>query len=71
MLEARHREELQAASARQEQLQNALAWQEARFVEATAALGAAGRLTDQLDIKESRIVSLHSESKLQSLFRRL
>lgn len=54
---------MERETARGEDLQKRLKWQEERFAESVAALGAAGRLADQIDAKEQLILNLKEESK--------
>lgn len=62
-VETRRREECAAAKVREEELHRKLRSQDERFVETNAALGAAGRLTEQLDLKENLISTLRKECK--------
>lgn len=61
--EGRRREEEAAARAKEEALECKLREQEERFVETHAALGAAGRLTEQLDLKENLVSILRRDCK--------
>ena len=67
-LENKLQRELALERDRVDQLQRRLKWQEERFAESAAALGAAGRLADQIDLKESTIRSLKDDSKFNISF---
>ena len=60
-LELKSRQELEKESVKLHELSARLKWQEEKFQESVAALGAAGRLSHQIDIKENYIRSLRDD----------
>jgi len=60
-VEKRWESEVSRETARADHLEKRLKWQEERFAESVAALGAAGRLADQIDAKEQLIFNLKEE----------
>jgi DNA-binding Xre family transcriptional regulator len=57
--------ELEAERARTEEALNKLRQQEVKFADTFAALGAAERLSETIDIKEQTIAQLKNEGKLK------
>lgn len=60
----KHREQVSALQTSLDEAHNRLRRQEERLTETNAALSAAGRLTEQLDIKETVINNLRKQRKL-------
>jgi hypothetical protein len=63
--ESKRYEEGSAAKAREAALLRQRQWQESRFQDTTRALGAAGRLTEQLDLKENLVSGLRRECAIR------
>lgn len=58
-----HQEELEKESSKLAEMTTRLKWQETKFQESVAALGAAGRLSQQIDVKDNFIRSLRDDGE--------
>jgi chromosome segregation ATPase len=62
-MEEKHQEEMEKEANKLIELTGRLKWQETKFKESVAALGAAGRLSQQIDVKDNFIRNLRDDGE--------